>query len=102
MKTLDVSDNFNMPRYSHSNLVSKAIKNMKIIRACKRGLTIAIKSIFNFSGVDKADVEKSIGNFNFDKLGTLKDISIKCLKVTSDMYSPFFTSDMHSPFFAAN
>ena len=45
---------------------------------------------FHFSGVDKTDVEKSIGNLNYSKVGTFKSISKKCLKVTSDICSQFF------------
>ena len=36
---------------------------------------------------DKANLEMSIGNINSSKVGTFKDISIKCLKVTSDICS---------------
>ena len=54
--------------------------------------TITITPTFHFSGVDKADVEKLIGNLNSSKAGTLKNIPIKCLKVTSDICSPFLAA----------
>ena len=57
---------------------------MKIIRA-----TITITPTFHFSVVDKAYVEKSIGNLNSSKIGNFKNIPTKCLKVTFDICSPF-------------
>ena len=54
--------------------------------------TITITSTFHLSGVDKANVEKSIGNLNFSKVGTFKSILTKCLKVTSDICSPFLAA----------
>ena len=36
---------------------------------------------------DKANVEVSIGNINSSKVGTFKNIPIKCIKVTSDICS---------------
>ena len=46
-------------------------------------------STFDFAGVEKADVEKSIGSLNSLKVGTFENIPTKCLKVTSDICSPF-------------
>ena len=54
--------------------------------------TITITSTFNFSSVDKADVEMSVANLNFFRVGTFKNIPTKCLKVTSDMCSPFLVA----------
>ena len=54
--------------------------------------TITITSTFHFSGVDKANVEKSVGNLNFSKAGGFKNIPTKCLKVTSDIWSAFFAA----------
>ena len=54
--------------------------------------TITITWTFHFSGVDEADVEKSIGNLNSPKVGTLKNMPTKCLKVTSDICSLFLTA----------
>ena len=52
--------------------------------------TITAKSTFHFSGVDKAaDVEKLIGNLNSSKVGNFKNIPTRCLKLTSDICSPF-------------
>ena len=48
-----------------------------------------ITSNFYIADVDRADVEKSIGNSNSSKVGTFKNIPKKCLKVTSDMCNPF-------------
>ena len=59
VKTLSVSDSFNISNYSHSDLVNNAIRNyenhsnMKNIRE-----TITITSTFKFSGLDEAGVEK--------------------------------------------
>ena len=51
--------------------------------------TVTITSTFHFSGVDKAYLEKSIGNLNSSKVVTFINIPTKCLKVTSDIFSPF-------------
>ena len=86
VKTLSVSDSFNISNYSHSDLVNNAIRNyenhsnMKNIRE-----TITITSTFKFSGLDEAGVEKSIGNLNSSKVETFKNIPTKCLKVTSNI-----------------
>ena len=86
LKTLSVSDSFNISNYSHSDLVNNAIRNyknhsnMKNIRE-----TITITSTFKFSGLDEAGVEKSIGNLNSSKVETFKNIPTKCLKVTSNI-----------------
>ena len=86
LKTLSVSDSFNISNYSHSDLVNNAIRNyenhsnMKKIRE-----TITITSTFKFSGLDEAGVEKSIGNLNSSKVETFKNIPTKCLKVTSNI-----------------
>ena len=75
MKTLGVSDSFSISNYSHSDPVNNAIT-----------------STFHFSGIDKGEVEKSIGNLNSSKVGTFKNIPTKCLKVTSDICSPFLAA----------
>ena len=93
MKTLGVSDSFNISNYSHSDPVNNAIRNYENHSSVKKiRETITITSTFHFSDVDKADVEKSIGNLNSSKVGTFKNILTKCLKVTSDMCSPFLAT----------
>ena len=93
VKTLSVSDSFNISNYSHSDLVNSAIRNyenhsnMKNIRE-----TITITSTFKFSGLDEAGVEKLIGNLNSSKVETFKNISTKCLKVASNICSPFLAA----------
>ena len=39
-----------------------------------------------------AEIEKSTGNLNSSKVGTFKNIPIKCLKMTSDIYIPFLAA----------
>ena len=63
---------------------------MKIIRSWK--IYAKLSSTFHFSGVDKAEVETSIGNLNSSKVGTFENIPAKCLKVTSDICSSFLTA----------
>ena len=75
MKTLGISDSFSISNHSHSDPVNNAIT-----------------STFHFSGIDKGEVEKSIGNLNSSKVGTFKNIPTKCLKVTSDICSPFLAA----------
>ena len=78
-----------MSDYSHSNPVNSTIRkyeNHPSVKKIREAITIT--STFHFSGVDKADVEKSIGNLNFSKVGTFKKIPTKCLKVTSDICNP--------------
>ena len=55
----------------------------------KMGKTVTITLTFHFSDIDKADKETSISNLNFSKVGTFKNITTKCLKVTSDICSSF-------------
>ena len=40
------------------------------------------------SGVNKTDTGKLIDNLNFSQAGTFKNISKKCLKLTSDICNP--------------
>ena len=53
---------------------------------------MTVTSVVHFSGVDKADIEKSIGNLNSSKAGTFKNIPTKYLKKASDICSPFLAS----------
>ena len=55
-------------------------------------VTFTVTSTFHFSDVDKIDVEKLIGNLNFSKVGTFKNIPTKYLKVTSDICSTFLVT----------
>ena len=81
VKTLGVSGNFNMSNYSHSDLVKntrgKYENHLPVENISK---TINKKSSFYFSGVDKADVEKSIGNLNSSKVEILKIFQQNVLK----------------------
>ena len=54
--------------------------------------TITITSNFHFSGVDKADVEKSIGNLISSKVGTFKNIPTKCRNMTSGICRPLYAA----------
>ena len=78
---LGVSGNFNMSNYSHSDLVKntrgKYENHLPVENISK---TINKKSSFYFSGVDKADVEKSIGNLNSSKVEILKIFQQNVLK----------------------
>ena len=70
VKTLGVSDNFHMSNYSHSDLVNNATgKHENHPTVEKISKTITAKSTCRFSGVDKANVEKPIGNLNSSKVG---------------------------------
>ena len=61
VKTLRVSDSFNISNYSRSDPVNNAIRKYENHLSVKKTReTITITSNFNFSGVDKADVEKSM------------------------------------------
>ena len=63
VKTLGVSDSFNISNYSHSDPVNNAIRSYENHRSVKKiRETITVTSTFHFSEVDKSDVEKSIGN----------------------------------------
>ena len=93
VKTLGVSDNFNMSNYSYGDLVDSAIgKYQKHSTVRTISKIITAKSTFYFSGVDKANVEESIGNLISSKAGNFRNILIKCLKVTSDIRSPFLAA----------
>ena len=82
-----------MSNYSHNDLVNNAIgKYENHPTVGKISKTITAKSTFHLPGVDKADVEESIGNLNSSKVGNFKNIPIKCLKVTSDICSPFLAA----------
>ena len=88
MKTLGVSDSFNMSNYSHSDPVNNAIRKYENHPTVKKiSKTVTITSTFHFSGIDKADVGKSIGNLNSSKVETFKNFPTKCLKVASDICS---------------
>ena len=91
--TLGISDNFNMSDYSHSDLVNKTTgkyENHPTVKKVSKAVTT--KSTFYYLGVDKADVEKSVGNLNSSKVGNFKNIPTKCIKMTSDICSPFFAA----------
>ena len=93
METLGVNGNFNISNYSHSDAVNNAgrkYKNHPSVKEIRK--TITVTSTFHFSDVDKIDVEKLIGNLNFSKVGTFKNIPTKCLKVTSDICSTFLVT----------
>ena len=82
-----------MFNYSHSDPVNNALRkyeNHPSVKMFRETTTVA--STFHFSGVDKVDVEKSIGNLNSSKARTFKNIPTKCLKVTSDICSPFLAT----------
>ena len=82
-----------MSNYSHRDPVNNAIRTCENHSSVKKiSETITITSTFYFLGIDKADVGKSIGNLNSSKVGAFKNISTKCLKVTSDMCSPFLAA----------
>ena len=65
VKALGVSNSFNMSNCSRSDPVNNAIRKYENHPSVKKiSQTVIITSTFHFSGVDKADVEKSIGNLN--------------------------------------
>ena len=79
-----------MSNYSNSDTVNmKIYENMRRfedhLSVEKISEIITVTSTFHFSGVDKADVEKSVSSLNSSKVGTFKNIPTKCLKVTSDI-----------------
>ena len=75
VKTLGVSDSLNMSNYSHNDQVNNTIRKYENHPGVKKiSETVTITSTFHFSGIDKGDEEKSIGNLNF------KNIPTKCLK----------------------
>ena len=79
-----------MSNYSNSDAVNmKIYENMRRfedhLSVEKISEIITVTSTFHFSGDDKAELEKSIGNLNSSKVGTFKNIPTKCLKVTSDI-----------------
>ena len=68
-----------MANYSHSYPVTNAIRKYESHPSLKKiSKTINITSTFQFNS-------KSIGNLNFSKVGTFKNIPTNCLKVTSDI-----------------
>ena len=78
-------------RYSHtvhSDPVNNAIRNYENQLSVKK-IRETITSTFHFYGVDIAEVENSICTLNSSKVGIFKNILSKCLKVTSDICSPF-------------
>ena len=98
VKTPGVNDSFSISNYSHSDLVNNAIRNYENHSSVKKMReTITITSVFHFSGVDKADVEKSLGNLNSSKVGTFKNIPTKCLKVTSGICNLFLILNKNIP-----
>ena len=85
--------------YFHSDPVNNAIRNYEYHPSLKKICeTLTITSTFPFSGIDKADVEKLIGNLNSSKVKTLKNITTKCLKETSDICSPFLAAIWNQEF----
>ena len=62
---------------------------LSVKKICK---TITITSTCHFSGIDKAEVEKSIDNLSSSKVATFKNIPTKCLKMASDIYSLFLVA----------
>ena len=63
VKTLGVSDSLDVSNYSHSDPVNNAIRKYENhLSVEKISKTLTIASTFHFSGIDKADVENSIGN----------------------------------------
>ena len=54
--------------------------------------TVTKTSSFNFSGIDKADLGKSIGNLRSSRVGTFKNIPTECIKVTSNICSLFLAA----------
>ena len=87
VKTLGVSDNFNISIFSHSDLVMNAIRKYEkhpSVKKIRENITVA--STFNF-----ADVGKPICHLSSSKVATFKNIPTKYLKVTSDLCSPFLT-----------
>ena len=78
VKTLGVSDSFNMSNYSHGDPVNNAIRKYENHPSVKKiSKTVIITSTFHFSGVDKADLERSIDNLNSSKVETFKSIPTK-------------------------
>ena len=74
-------------------IVNNAIRKYENHPSVKKiSETVTITSTFHFTGVDNTDLEKSIGNLNSSKVQTLKNIPAKCLKVTSDVCSPFLAA----------
>ena len=61
VKTVGLSNSFYASSYSHDDLVNNAIRKFENHLSVKKIVTIP-------SGVDKAVVEKSIGNLNSSKL----------------------------------
>ena len=99
MKTLGVSDNFNLSSYSHSDPVNNAIRTYEnhpsVKNICK---TITLTSTFHFSGADKPDEGKQISNLNSSKVGAFKNIPTKCLKVTFGISNPFLAANWNEEF----
>ena len=82
-----------MSNCSHSDPVNNTIRKYENHPSVKKiSKTITITSTFHFSGVDKADVEKSVGNSNYSKVGTFKNNPTIFLKKTSDICSPFLAT----------
>ena len=78
---------------SYSDPISNAIKKYEIHPSVKKITeSVTITSTFNFSGVDKADLGKSIGNLRSSRVGTFKNIPTKCMKVTSNICSLFLAA----------
>ena len=82
MKTLGVSNSFNMSNYSHGDTVNNAIRKYEnqlwVKKICE---TVTITSTFHFSGVGKTDVKNVTGNLNSSRVRIFKNIPTKCLKV---------------------
>ena len=93
VKTLGVNDNFKVSNYSRNDLINNAIRNYENYSNIKnRREAITITSTFQFSGANEANVEKSIGNLDYSKVETFRNIPTKCLNVTSDICSSFLAA----------
>ena len=69
-----------MSNYSNSDDVNNAIREYEIHLSVKKiSKTVTITSTFHFLSVDKAYVEKLIGNLNSCKVELFKNIPKKCL-----------------------
>ena len=70
-----------MSNYSHSDPVNNAIRKYKNHPSVKKiSETLTITSTFHYSGINKADVEKSIGNLNSSKVELSKTFQQNILK----------------------
>lgn len=89
MKIVAVNDNFHRSSYHHSDELDNVTRKYENHPRVKE-IRETIKPTLYFSRVDKAYVQRSVGNLNSPKVETFKNIATKCLKATSDIYSSFF------------